>query len=165
MSIFCNEGLEQKNTAVESNLGVSREMSAERAQWRKQKKRKGGGKSSDPALEPQSKVFSGSGPPDQCGPDSLITRLYGTCARQMDRIEQRLESLGVAEADLGDLDKAVKLLAGLARTLDLLSALQKSQKHTDVEEGEDDANPDDIRHALAARLHHLCSDGEGRKSA
>lgn len=160
-----DDDLGQKIIAVESNLGVSGAMSAERALRRKQKKRKEVSKTSKPVVEPQSNLFSGSGPPDQCGPDSLITRLYGTCARQMDRIEQRLESLGVAEADLGDLDKAVKLLAGLARTLDLLSALQKSQKHSDAEEGQDDTNPDDIRRALAERLHRLCSDGDGRQGA
>ncbi len=92
-------------------------------------------------------------------PVDLIGRLYETCTGQLDRIEAKLAEMGDQSVDIAELDKAVKMLAGLARTLELVSDLRKSHEK-EASEGDDNVDPDHLRSELAGRLHGLCSDGE-----
>lgn len=87
----------------------------------------------------------------------IIPKLYSTCVQQVEQIEEKMTQLGKAEGDLAELDKAVKMLSGITRTLEQLSNLHKAQKTEEGESEHEFANPSDLREQLAVRLGGLCS--------
>ena len=97
-------------------------------------------------------------------PPDLISRLHDTCTAQLDRIEAKLSEMGAKGGDLGDLDKTMKMLAGLARTLELLTELRKSYEK-EVADGDDNVDPDHLRSELAKRLLGLCKGRENGSCA
>jgi len=94
-------------------------------------------------------------------PESLIPRLYAACASQVARIEARLKALMPEEGDLSEIDKTVKTLAGMAKTLELLIELERERAkeaaaQTDAGKTID---PDTLRSELAQRISGLCGSG------
>lgn len=96
-------------------------------------------------------------------PQDMAARLYRAFAGQMDQLEARLADLfdkAGAEPPTGglqEIDKTVKTLASLAKTLTALMDLK-----TDVEpdaEGEKLDDREELRAALARRLERLCEAG------
>ncbi|MBO9424398.1 hypothetical protein J7444_06685 [Labrenzia sp. R4_1] len=96
-------------------------------------------------------------------PQDMATRLYRAFAGQMDQLEARLADLfdeagaGLPNGGLQEIDKTVKTLASLAKTLTALMDLK-----TDVAPDGEDDNLDDreeLRAALARRLERLCEAG------
>ncbi|CTQ75868.1 hypothetical protein [Roseibium alexandrii] len=96
-------------------------------------------------------------------PQDMAARLYRAFAGQMDQLEARLADLfdkAGAEPPTGglqEIDKTVKTLASLAKTLTALMDLK-----TDVEpdaEGENLDDREELRAALARRLERLCEAG------
>ena len=96
-------------------------------------------------------------------PQDMAARLYRAFAGQMDQLEARLADLfheagaGPPNGGLQEIDKTVKTLASLAKTLTALMDLK-----TDVEPDGEDDNLDDreeLRAALARRLERLCEVG------
>ncbi|MFD1694854.1 hypothetical protein [Roseibium aestuarii] len=102
----------------------------------------------------------------------LVARLYRTFLAQMDHLEARLRDLesqtgeALRQPDLGDIDKTVKTLASLARTLTVLMDLEaepakgsRQNGRKDADEGSanagDELDPDRLRDALAQRLEGL----------
>ncbi|WP_417667365.1 hypothetical protein [Roseibium sp.] len=99
---------------------------------------------------------------------AMIGRLYRAFEAQVEGMEARLQEL-VSEAgaaSIAEIDKTVKTLASLARTLTLLLELKKTSDNeaendrAKGKESEDDEcpdlSPDALREALAARLDGLC---------
>ncbi len=87
---------------------------------------------------------------------TLLARLYRAFERQVSQLEERLGRMlapdGEGElATLADVDRTARTLASLARTLDMLLSLQKSQQAEET----DERNPDDLRAELAKRLGSL----------
>lgn len=102
----------------------------------------------------------------------LMARLYRTFLAQMDHLEARLRDLeaqtgeALRQPDLGDIDKTVKTLASLARTLTVLMDLEAEPTKGSRQNGRKDADeasanagdeldPDRLRDALAQRLEGL----------
>ncbi|GGB50896.1 hypothetical protein GCM10011316_23720 [Roseibium aquae] len=99
-------------------------------------------------------------------PELLIPRLYAACAGQVARIEERLRALLPGDGDLSEIDKTVKTLAAMAKTLELLIELERSRAREALAEPDADthAEPDALRAELAKRLSGLCggrADGNG----
>ncbi len=100
---------------------------------------------------------------DECPPGDMISRLYQAFAGQMDQLEARLSQAlkEAGEADspdpVAEIDKTVKTLASLAKTLTVLLEMQKEQE----EDGAADDLPetDELRQELADRLGRLCKGG------
>ena len=96
-------------------------------------------------------------------PQDMAARLYRAFAGQMDQLEARLADLfkeagaGAPTGGIQEIDKTVKTLASLAKTLTALMDLK-----TDVKPDGEDDNLDDreeLRAALARRLERLCEAG------
>ncbi|WP_428526970.1 hypothetical protein [Roseibium sp.] len=96
-------------------------------------------------------------------PKEMAARLYRAFAGQMDQLEARLADLfeetgaGPPTGGIQEIDKTVKTLASLAKTLTALMDLK-----TDVKpDGEGDKLDDreELRAALARRLERLCEAG------
>lgn len=96
-------------------------------------------------------------------PQDMAARLYRAFAGQMDQLETRLADLfeeagsGPPTGGLQEIDKTVKTLASLAKTLTALMDLK-----TDVEpdgEGDNLDDREELRAALARRLERLCEAG------
>lgn len=93
----------------------------------------------------------------------MIERLYKAFEGQMESMEARLREL-VAEAgspaSLADIDKTVKTLASLAKTLGVLIDLKQASNAEAEEEGDGPAkDADALRAQLAERLGRLCESG------
>ncbi|MBD8893505.1 hypothetical protein [Roseibium litorale] len=93
----------------------------------------------------------------------MIERLYKAFEGQMESMEARLRAL-VAEAgspaSLADIDKTVKTLASLAKTLGVLIDLKQASTEEAEEEGDGLAkDADALRAQLAERLGRLCEGG------
>ncbi len=97
-------------------------------------------------------------------PDQMAARLYRAFAGQMDRLEARLKEIlpdGAANgsaADLAEIDKTVKTLASLAKTLTVLTGL-KTDGSEEAGSGDEDTGTESLRAALAQRLERLGSGG------
>jgi hypothetical protein len=96
-------------------------------------------------------------------PQDMATRLYRAFAGQMDQLEARLADLfeetgaGPPTGGIQEIDKTVKTLASLAKTLTALMDLK-----TDVKpdgEGDNLDDREELRAALARRLERLCEAG------
>lgn len=92
-------------------------------------------------------------------PQAMAARLYTAFAGQMDQLEARLNEVFATAGDnsgagLQEIDKTVKTLASLAKTLSALMDL-KSEAMPDGEEASQD-DPDALRAELAQRLEALC---------
>ncbi len=96
-------------------------------------------------------------------PQDMATRLYRAFAGQMDQLEARLADLfdeagaGPPNGGLQEIDKTVKTLASLAKTLTALMDLK-----TDVKpdgEGDNLDDREELRAVLARRLERLCEAG------
>jgi hypothetical protein len=96
-------------------------------------------------------------------PQDMAARLYRAFAGQMDQLEARLADLfqeagaGPPTGGLQEIDKTVKTLASLAKTLTALMDLR-----TDVKpdgEGDNLDDREELRAALARRLERLCEAG------
>lgn len=92
-------------------------------------------------------------------PQAMAARLYTAFAGQMDQLEARLDEMFVAAGDkdgagIQEIDRTVKTLASLAKTLSALMDL-KSEAMPDGEESSQD-DPDALRAELAVRLEALC---------
>jgi hypothetical protein len=96
-------------------------------------------------------------------PQDMAARLYRAFAGQMDQLEARLADLfeeagaGPPTGGIQEIDKTVKTLASLAKTLTALMDLK-----TDVEpdgEGDNLDDREELRAALARRLERLCEAG------
>ncbi|XYK81739.1 MAG: hypothetical protein ROO70_05860 [Labrenzia sp.] len=96
-------------------------------------------------------------------PKDMAARLYRAFAGQMDQLEARLADLfeeagaGPPTGGIQEIDKTVKTLASLAKTLTALMDLK-----TDVEpdgEGDNLDDREELRAALARRLERLCEAG------
>lgn len=96
-------------------------------------------------------------------PQDMAARLYRAFAGQMDQLEARLadlfEETGARPPTGGiqEIDKTVKTLASLAKTLTALMDLK-----TDVKpdgEGDNLDDREELRAALARRLERLCEAG------
>ncbi|ADZ71356.1 hypothetical protein [Polymorphum gilvum] len=105
----------------------------------------------------------------------MVARLYRAFEKQVARLEDRLGRLMAREArhdpagdgrgeaaagieSLAEVDRTAKTLASLARTLDMLLALQKAR----AEETRHDVDPDALRQELAQRLGRLPEGGPDR---
>lgn len=93
-------------------------------------------------------------------PQDMAARLYRAFAGQMDQLEARLADLfeetgaGPPTGGIQEIDKTVKTLASLAKTLTALMDLK-----TDVKpdgEGDNLDDREELRAALARRLEQLC---------
>ncbi|WP_306146507.1 MULTISPECIES: hypothetical protein [unclassified Roseibium] len=96
-------------------------------------------------------------------PQDMATRLYRAFAGQMDQLEARLADLfdevgaGPPTGGIQEIDKTVKTLASLAKTLTALMDLK-----TDVKpdgEGDNLDDREELRAALTRRLARLCEAG------
>ncbi|WP_420338238.1 hypothetical protein [Roseibium sp.] len=96
-------------------------------------------------------------------PQDMAARLYRAFAGQMDQLEARLADLfeetgaGPPTGGIQEIDKTVKTLASLAKTLTALMELK-----TDVKpdgEGDNLDDREELRAALARRLERLCEAG------
>lgn len=96
-------------------------------------------------------------------PQDMAARLYRAFAGQMDQLEARLADLfeetgaGPPTGGIQEIDKTVKTLASLAKTLTALMDLK-----TDVKpdgEGDNLDDREELRAALARRLERLCEAG------
>jgi len=96
-------------------------------------------------------------------PRDMAARLYRAFAGQMDQLEARLGGLfenggaGAPPGGLPEIDRTVKTLASLAKTLSALMDL-KSTAGPDGE-GEHLDDREELRAALARRLERLCQAG------
>ncbi|SHL64086.1 hypothetical protein SAMN05444272_1109 [Roseibium suaedae] len=94
----------------------------------------------------------------------MIERLYKAFEGQMESMEARLREL-VAEAgsaaSLADIDKTVKTLASLAKTLGVLIDLKRASDEEAAEEDGDGlaSDAEALRAQLADRLGRLCEGG------
>lgn len=110
------------------------------------------------------------------GPD-LLERLYVAFESQIEQVEQRLKVLlreaGAApeeKADMAEIDRTVKTLASLTKTLGLLMDLRKTSEATAAAEREaEDAShvddPEQLRREIARRLGGLVEDGSSGTGA
>lgn len=96
-------------------------------------------------------------------PQDMAARLYRAFTGQMDQLEARLADLfeetgaGPPTGGIQEIDKTVKTLASLAKTLTALMDLK-----TDVKpdgEGDNLDDREELRAALARRLERLCEAG------
>lgn len=96
-------------------------------------------------------------------PQDMAARLHRAFAGQMDQLEARLADLfdeagaGPPTGGIQEIDKTVKTLASLAKTLTALMDLK-----TDVKpdgEGDNLDDREELRAALARRLERLCEAG------
>lgn len=89
----------------------------------------------------------------------MIARLYKAFAEQMDQLEARLASLLPEGADVAAIDRTVKTLASLAKTLELLMELSKTTVEARDRDADQAVDPDALRLALARRLERLSGHG------
>ncbi|MEP2707176.1 MAG: hypothetical protein ABJQ71_22055 [Roseibium sp.] len=85
----------------------------------------------------------------------MISRLYRAFAGQMDQLDARLkELLPDSSGGMAEIDRTVKTLASLAKTLTVLMDLKEGETDDAEESGLDD--PEELRAELAQRLERLC---------
>lgn len=85
--------------------------------------------------------------PDKVDPAALVERMFRAVARQIDEIELR-----ITDSDGGASARDARTLSTLARTLDLLIALERGAAKPDTEARTD---IDDLRRDLARRIEGL----------
>lgn len=96
-------------------------------------------------------------------PQEMAARLYRAFAGQVEQLEVRLNELfasqtaGDGSAGLQEIDRTVKTLASLAKTLSALMELKNDVVPQGEEEGQND--PEALRAELARRLEGLCGKG------
>ncbi|MEP5812083.1 MAG: hypothetical protein ABJL55_17675 [Roseibium sp.] len=95
-------------------------------------------------------------------PQEMIARLYRAFAGQMDQLDARLKALlpdgaGDSSTGIADIDRTVKTLASLAKTLTVLLDMKEGGADDARESALDD--PDELRADLAHRLERLCESG------
>lgn len=153
-----------------SGRGLAETLRAEKAETKKAKRRArqdavqpGGGPAALDLSDPDAvKVLIAAAKSDPgTSAAVMIPRLYRACAAQMDRLEDRLKTLLPEAGDVGEIDKTVKTLAGLARALDLVIDLEKTWQAEAAARRDDEHTIDAgaLRAALAERLHGLCKGG------
>ncbi|WP_420411285.1 hypothetical protein [Roseibium sp.] len=137
-----------------SGQGLVDTLKRERAQARKEKKRW----EPAPCAEPPSASPPLEEPLDTQSPRDMAIRLYRAFAGQIDQLEAHLKDLFAeagreGAAGLQEIDKTVKTLASLAKTLGALMDL-KSDTEPDGE-GKNLDDREELRAALACRLERL----------
>ncbi|MTI43688.1 hypothetical protein JM93_01571 [Roseibium hamelinense] len=134
-------------------------VKAERAEVKARKRDEG-------RLKAAAKAEAGRPPPapvrggEECPPSrvQMVSRLYRAFSGQMDQMEARLKSLALDQAELGDIDKTVKALASLARTLAMLMELDREAADKEADQSDDD-DAEALRRDLAQRLVRLRGQG------
>ena len=85
----------------------------------------------------------------------MVVRLYQAFSGQMDQLEERLQDLlPESGAGIAEIDRTVKTLASLAKTLTVLMELSSAEGETSEESHLDD--PETLRAELAERVERLC---------
>ncbi|NVK33129.1 MAG: hypothetical protein HWE23_01540 [Rhodobacteraceae bacterium] len=108
----------------------------------------------------------------QSGAPRMLMRLYKAFESQVDQVEARLKALvsevdETGNTDMVEIDRTVKTLSSLAKTLGLLLELKKSTEEADASRKESEerrdvtADPDALRQELARRLGKI---GKGRRA-
>ncbi|QDG78429.1 hypothetical protein [Labrenzia sp. PHM005] len=160
---------EREHLSVKQRLsgqGLVDTLKRERALVRKEKKRR---EPAPPAEPPSADPLPAASPPNEAlhearSPRDMAIRLYRAFAGQMDQLEAHLKDLFAeagreGAAGLQEIDKTVKTLASLAKTLGALMDL-KSDTEPDGE-GKNLDDREELRAALAQRLERLCERSKG----
>lgn len=160
-----------------SGLGLSDTLKREKANAKREKRRARDGRCRTHAVDEiedgarpeivnaeqgdpvqQTEAFVHPAPADGETHQEMIARLYRAFASQMDQLDARLkELLPDSAGGMAEIDRTVKTLASLAKTLTVLMDLKEGETDDAEESGLDD--PEELRAELAQRLKRLCESG------